>query len=285
MSPPWMPFYVADYLRDTRRLTPAEHGAYVLLILEYWTAGGLPDDDAQLARITGMTPGEWRKAKPTVQSFFYDGWKHGRIDEEIAKAEIKHERRSEAGKRGGKAKAKLWQKSSNASGKLPDNALASSSQPQPQKDSEAIASGASAPVYTDSRHELWGEGKSILRSLGVSERDAGSNIGRWLKTMQDDAQAVLSAIQRARDQRIINPIPWITQALKGTGNGNGTGDHRTNSASGRPQSGSDAIIAGVAAAADRRARERGAAGHGGQAPRDDGAATGTDLELFGARGD
>jgi uncharacterized protein YdaU (DUF1376 family) len=81
-----MPLYIADYLRDTRRLTLAEHGAYLLLIMEYWTAGGLPDDDHQLARIVGTTRGQWLKIRPAMEGFFQDRWTHKRIDSELARA-------------------------------------------------------------------------------------------------------------------------------------------------------------------------------------------------------
>jgi len=127
MNPPWMPFYVADYLRDTRRLTAAEHGAYLLLIMEYWISGALPNDDRQLARIACMSLAEWKKAKPNVQPFFGPDWIHKRIDIEIEKAQAKYRLRSEAGKRGGIASANAKQKPSNAA----SNAQASSSQPQP----------------------------------------------------------------------------------------------------------------------------------------------------------
>lgn len=70
MSPPWMPLYVADYLADTRRLSTLEHGAYMLLIMDYWRHGGLPDDDIKLARIAGLTEADWLRFKPTIMRFF-----------------------------------------------------------------------------------------------------------------------------------------------------------------------------------------------------------------------
>jgi uncharacterized protein YdaU (DUF1376 family) len=119
-----MPLYVADYLRDTRKLTAAEHGAYLLLIMEYWTAGELPDDDRQLARIASMTPAEWRKARPNVQPFFVDGWKHKRIDTELARsAEISSKR---------SASAKLKHSNRSANAEQLDTHAGATSQPQSQ---------------------------------------------------------------------------------------------------------------------------------------------------------
>ena len=134
MSRPWMPLYVADYLADTRRLSTLEHGAYMLLIMDYWRNGGLPNDNRKLARIVGMSEAEWLDIRENLAELFQDGWRHKRIDEELAKSEAKTERRAEAGRRGGLAKAA--NNSSNAT-ILPEqkdsNALASSSQSQPDK--------------------------------------------------------------------------------------------------------------------------------------------------------
>jgi uncharacterized protein YdaU (DUF1376 family) len=106
-SLPYMPLFVGDYLRDTRHLTTEEHGAYFLLILEYWAKGGkLPDDDAQLARIVNLSPAKWRKVKPIVKQFFQvqDGWHHKRIDEELDYAAARRERaRNAANAKHGKA--------------------------------------------------------------------------------------------------------------------------------------------------------------------------------------
>lgn len=109
MSSPWMPLYVADYLADTRRLTMAEHGAYMLLIMEYWRNGGLPDDETRLARIVGATPEEWAQVRDNVAELFQPGWRHKRIDAELAKSRDK----SDAAKA---SAARRWQSKGNANG-------------------------------------------------------------------------------------------------------------------------------------------------------------------------
>jgi uncharacterized protein YdaU (DUF1376 family) len=97
MSLPWMPLDVPDYLSDTGHLTTVQHGAYLLLIMHYWKRGSLPEADDQLAAITRMTAAGWKQAKPVIQSFFLDGWKHKRIEQELAKAaEISSKRRKAA---------------------------------------------------------------------------------------------------------------------------------------------------------------------------------------------
>ena len=99
VSKPWMPLYIGDYLRDTRHLNAAEHGAYLLLIMQYWTSGSLPDDDQRLARIACMTEREWHAAKPIIAEFFDEGWKHPRIEQEMRDTE----RLSARGRAGGAA--------------------------------------------------------------------------------------------------------------------------------------------------------------------------------------
>lgn len=86
----WMPLYVADYLADTLHLTTAEHGAYMLLIMQYWRGGGpIPDNDARLARVVRATPEEWAAMRPSVAELFKIGdgvWRHKRVDAELAAA-------------------------------------------------------------------------------------------------------------------------------------------------------------------------------------------------------
>lgn len=101
----WMAFYTADYLKDTTRLTTLGHGAYILLLIEYWNTGPLPDNDEDLAAITRMPLKDWLKMRPNLARlpFFNvaDGiWRQKRADEEIAKREGVSSARSTSGKGG-----------------------------------------------------------------------------------------------------------------------------------------------------------------------------------------
>lgn len=109
MSQPFMQLYVADYLGDTRHLTTEQHGAYLLLLMTMWRAGGrLPNEDKKLARITGCTSSRWAKIKAEVVGFFaVDGEEitHKRLMFELEKAQEKSIKRSVSGTQGGIAKS------------------------------------------------------------------------------------------------------------------------------------------------------------------------------------
>jgi uncharacterized protein YdaU (DUF1376 family) len=131
----WMPFYIADYLKDTMHLTTEQHGAYVLLIMAAWTSGGrLPDDNRQLAAITRMSGFSWKKSVETLAQFFEvsDGfWTHERVVRERQKADRISETRSEAGQRGGRPPK------ANAKANAAQNETPSQS-PSPEEDSASI---------------------------------------------------------------------------------------------------------------------------------------------------
>jgi uncharacterized protein YdaU (DUF1376 family) len=101
MGRAWMPLYVGDYLRDTRDLNTLQHGAYLLLIMHYWQHDALPTDDARLAAITGLSVAQWRRIREPVQAKFADGWRHKRIEAELAKLDRAVMQRRIAGRNGG----------------------------------------------------------------------------------------------------------------------------------------------------------------------------------------
>jgi uncharacterized protein YdaU (DUF1376 family) len=110
----WMPLYIADYLADTSRLTTEQHGAYLLLLIDYWRNGPLPDDDVVLAQITRMSVDAWSNTRSTLQAFFKlqsGKWTHGRVEAELAIARQKGETNTTRAKAAAEAR---WGSKSNA---------------------------------------------------------------------------------------------------------------------------------------------------------------------------
>lgn len=106
----FMPLYIGDYLAGTSRLTTELHGAYMLLIMDYWMNGPLPDNDAVLASIAKMSPDAWSNARACLEHYFSIDeaqWKHKRIDAEL---EAAYEKKRIAKERAERAAAARWAK-------------------------------------------------------------------------------------------------------------------------------------------------------------------------------
>lgn len=104
----WFPLVVGDYLKDTSRLTTEQHGAYMLLLMDYWTKGAPPNDDSVLASITRLDPRRWRAQRPILEPFFHieEGlWRHNRVERELTRWTEKKRLFAERASAGGRAKA------------------------------------------------------------------------------------------------------------------------------------------------------------------------------------
>jgi uncharacterized protein YdaU (DUF1376 family) len=84
-------------------------------MMHYWRKGDLPDDDRQLSKITKLPLKTWCEYRPTLQDFFYEGWKHKRIDAELEKMMRVSQKRAIAGQKGGVGSALARMKLENAS--------------------------------------------------------------------------------------------------------------------------------------------------------------------------
>ena len=134
-STPWMPFYPADYLADTRRLTTEQHGAYLLLLMDSWSSGALPDDDSVLARVAGLDAESWARARQALAGYFEiaDGkWVHARIEREREHAQAHAQASSSRGKKA--ATARWSKKKPEESTEKPAESVDNS-----QKDAQAYA--------------------------------------------------------------------------------------------------------------------------------------------------
>ena len=111
MSLPWFAFHVAAYVKDTMRLTTEGHGAYLLLMLDYYaTEQAPPDDDDVLAAICKMPVELWQaKYRKVLAPFFtIEGgfWRHERIETEIVDGRSKLASSHARAKAGGDAYAR-----------------------------------------------------------------------------------------------------------------------------------------------------------------------------------
>lgn len=145
-SDTWMPFFVGDYLSATGRLTTEQHGAYLLILLDYWKNGPPPNDDAVLAAIARLSPAAWRKAKPSLIGFFEirDGLLiQKRVEKERDRATKVTAERSEAGKAGA---AKRWQGDKQKNGKPIANAMNLPVANGQQNDAPSPSQGSNEPI-------------------------------------------------------------------------------------------------------------------------------------------
>jgi uncharacterized protein YdaU (DUF1376 family) len=147
-SDTWMPFYVGDYLSATGRLTTEQHGAYLLILLDYWKNGPPPNDDAVLAALARMTPSAWRKAKPSLIGFFdvQDGLLiQKRVERERQRTAAISEERSSAGKAGA---AKRWHNGKQGGGKRIANAIDLPMANGQQNDAPSPSQGSNEPIVS-----------------------------------------------------------------------------------------------------------------------------------------
>ena len=98
---PYIQLYVADYLADTMHLTTEDHGAYLLLIFNYWQTGkAIPKK--RLPSVTRMSNERWADVEETLKEFFIETptgeWFHPRIEADLEKVKGKSEQASAAGK-------------------------------------------------------------------------------------------------------------------------------------------------------------------------------------------
>jgi len=101
-----IPLHIGDLITDTVHLSPAEFGAYMRLLLRHYSIGyaGLPNDENQLRRITGLDNKTWNASKETILSYFeLNGdrrWVHARVQKTLlGMAAVSEQNRNKALKR------------------------------------------------------------------------------------------------------------------------------------------------------------------------------------------
>ena len=92
---------------ETQLMTAPERGALLALKMFFWRSGPLPDDDAVLARIVGMEPKDWRKARKALEPLFvvrHGEWKRQDWIDELEEAYAAVNRVKELSRKGNAAR-------------------------------------------------------------------------------------------------------------------------------------------------------------------------------------
>jgi uncharacterized protein YdaU (DUF1376 family) len=133
MTLPWYPRDMGKYARDTKHLSMLEHGAYNLMLDHYYANEELPQamlkqcsgnaplmpDHSRIYRLCGAITKHEQDAVDAVLVMFFVMDDHGfyrqdSADKVIENQKEKHQKRVDAGRKGGSSKAMLKQCSSNA---------------------------------------------------------------------------------------------------------------------------------------------------------------------------
>lgn len=98
---PYIQLYVADYLADTMHLSTEEHGAYLLLIMNYWQTGK-PIPKNRLPAIAKLSNERWTDVEESLNEFFTEDeqgcWVHSRLEADLARVRGQSKQASKAGK-------------------------------------------------------------------------------------------------------------------------------------------------------------------------------------------
>lgn len=107
---PYMQLYISDYFGDTAHLTTEQHGAYLLILMGMWKAGGyLLNDPSLLGALAKVEPRRWPAVARIIMPFFTvlaDGTiTQKRLEKEARKAATTSEQKRVASQQGVLARA------------------------------------------------------------------------------------------------------------------------------------------------------------------------------------
>ena len=145
----WFPWYPALYRSDTMHLTLAEDGAYRRLIDEYMvTRSPLPDNDAALARIIGISVNDFPAIAAQIRGFFSakNGYlRHKRCDIELDRQDGLSAKRSQIAANAAAKRRAL----SKASKQLPGKKLLQDRTGQDRTEKKEVEAAQARPLPAD----------------------------------------------------------------------------------------------------------------------------------------
>jgi uncharacterized protein YdaU (DUF1376 family) len=225
---PFMQLFPADFLSGTLHLTTEQVGAYTLIFLAMWTAGGsLPNDPAKLARIARLSPQRWARVGADVLQFFQhdgDAITQERLKRDIEKVYSIVEKRSAAGKLGNEAKLLKSRNAppanANAKRKRSERILELEPELEPESKEEKYSQLAMPVVISE---PVKGKGRRRKKSAPIDLpddfvfSDRNWNFGSQLGLTADQIQASQTKLKRwakSQGKRCADWDPFIESWLE-----------------------------------------------------------------------
>lgn len=217
MSLAYFPFYPADYEADTSHLTLEEDGAYNRLLRLCWMTPGcsIPDEKAWIMRRLRVDEDTFDRVVSVVVSEFFKRRRgrlyQPRLSDIFQETNASRNRRSKAGQKGGRPSKSLKEKENTESN---DKAMLSYTRAFPEPEPNTLEGKPSndAAASPDPAKVMFDSGVALLSAAGVKHPQARAVIGKWRKA--HGTEAVIAAIGRAQREGAVDPVAFITGALR-----------------------------------------------------------------------
>ena len=233
MTQPWYPFLWSDYTGKTFDLTQGQHGSYFLLLRHIYTTG-TPVPGKQCYSIArAVLEAECSNVDFVLARYFKkdgDNWRNLRAEEVMQEADEAHQRKVEAGRKGGKKKS--------------SNARAMPYQPQPlslsKEESKKLSKKESCTALKEAACEIIDfqrvheYGSSV--SMRLATHQSMHEIKKWLEAGCSIDDDIIPVLERSRGKDIgswtyFSNAIMDSQAQRLTplpkGNGHAAGNHGT----------------------------------------------------------
>lgn len=214
--------HLGDYAKDAGHLSMLEHGAYGLLLDRYYsTEKGIPAEQAhRVAR--ARSEEECRAVDVVLDEFFtlVDGvWINRRVEEEIAKAQVRIEAAKANGKKGGRPRKEKPKDEPEKTQRVSSGFQSGSNQLTQQKAlhtpdtiySEGKPSDGKPSKVTDPDEIIFGYGVPLLVNAGSTDKSARSFLGGLRKHHGDSA--LIDKLRACLQEKPLQPLEWLAAAL------------------------------------------------------------------------